>query len=331
MSLINFHIIPRLGDILVIDFSNRQFTALCVDVLESATKLGNRAQGARVSLEEIPQEALRKRKKTLNALISILRLGLRIAWENGETESERSWQCLRRVPCVDIPRQVFLTLAPCRTLLQHCRADLANLVRGALYSGCRVSELVRLQVGDFGKHIFGLDIAPRKSYRWRHVYLPEEGMAFFLRLCDGRQPNEAVFLMQSRRVWDGNHKHLFRAAVRDAGLPEGFVFHGLRHTYASQLVQAGTPLAIVARQLGHSNTDTVSRTYGHLYCDTIEAELSKRFARLESDAGVSTAGMHTLRQSLQGRIGRADQPSSWPKSNHFALTGDLAERLRPVL
>lgn len=60
LSLINFHIIPRLGDVHVIDFSNRQFTTFCVDVSESTKKLGNRAQGARVRLAEIPQEALRK-------------------------------------------------------------------------------------------------------------------------------------------------------------------------------------------------------------------------------------------------------------------------------
>lgn len=329
LSLINFHIIPRIGDVLLSEFNNRQFTAFCVDVLESSPKRGNQAQGSRVILEDIPQEALRKRKKTLNALISILRLGLRIALENGETESERSWRCLRRVPRVDIPRQIFLTRPECRTLLQHCRADLANLVRGALYSGCRVSELARLKVGDVGTHIFGLDIAPRKSYRWRHVYLPDEGMAFFLSLCAERQPDEPVFLMQSRRLWDSNHKHLFRAAVRDAGLPEGFVFHGLRHAYASQLVQAGTPLAIVARQLGHANTDTVSRTYGHLSCDTIEGELSRRFARLEVGAGADNAGAQILRQSLQVRISGADQPSFWPRSNHSTLSGHLAKRLRP--
>jgi integrase len=103
--------------------------------------------------------------------------------------------------------------------------------------------------------------------------------------------------MQSRRAWDSNHKHLFRAAVRASGLPEGFVFHGLRHTYASQLVQAGTPLVIEARQLGHSNTDTFSRTYGHLSCDTNAADLARRFAVLEPMSSVGATGMQSLRQS----------------------------------
>jgi integrase len=41
-------------------------------------------------------------------------------------------------------------------------------------------------------------------------------------------------------------------------------FHGLRHTYASALVNAGVPLAYVAAQLGHTDTRMVERHYGHL-------------------------------------------------------------------
>jgi len=60
------------------------------------------------------------------------------------------------------------------------------------------------------------------------------------------------------------YKAQFKQATQRAGLPREFVFHGLRHTYASQLVAAGVMLEIVARQLGHSNTTTVSRFYGQL-------------------------------------------------------------------
>jgi integrase len=41
-------------------------------------------------------------------------------------------------------------------------------------------------------------------------------------------------------------------------------FHGLRHTYASMLVNSGCPLFVVARQLGHSDTKMVEKRYGHL-------------------------------------------------------------------
>ena len=52
-------------------------------------------------------------------------------------------------------------------------------------------------------------------------------------------------------------------------------FHALRHTYASRLVMKGVPLAVIAAQLGHSDTRMVKKHYGHLspgyVADTVRA------------------------------------------------------------
>ena len=52
-------------------------------------------------------------------------------------------------------------------------------------------------------------------------------------------------------------------------------FHGLRHTYASRLAMRNVPLAVIAAQLGHSDTRMVEKHYGHLspgyVADTIRA------------------------------------------------------------
>ena len=328
LSLINHHIIPRIGDVPLEDFTARRFTAFCREVLEAAPKRGNQRQGPSCRIEDLEHEALRKRKKTLNALISILRLAIRIAWENGETDSERAWRCLRRVPSVDVPRHIFLTRVQCRELLAACRGDLAELVRGALYTGCRVSELERLRIADVAGDFFGLYIAPSKNGRARRIHMPEEGMRFFLDLCEGKESDARVFLMQSGNQWRSGHRHLFKAAVREAGLPEAFVFHGLRHTYASQLVQAGMPLAIVARQLGHSNTDTVSRTYGHLSCSSIQEEMERRFVPIYPSPVPADGRIAKLRHSCSSSDS-LDQPHiSWPSSNFSLAHGELVASLR---
>ncbi|MEI7608699.1 MAG: tyrosine-type recombinase/integrase [Rhodospirillaceae bacterium] len=54
-----------------------------------------------------------------------------------------------------------------------------------------------------------------------------------------------------------------KAACEVAKL-EALTFHELRHSYASRLVMAGAPLAVVAAQLGHSDTRMVEKHYGHL-------------------------------------------------------------------
>ena len=57
----------------------------------------------------------------------------------------------------------------------------------------------------------------------------------------------------------------FKPAVRQAGLPEGFRFHDLRHTHAAFLVAEGAhPLAIMKR-LGHSSIQVTHDRYGHLF------------------------------------------------------------------
>ncbi|MBW6418037.1 site-specific integrase [Celeribacter sp. PS-C1] len=323
LSLINHHILPRLGDLPVDDLTQSVFTQFCIDVLESPPKRGSGIQDPRQSIQEMDHERLRKRKKTLNTVIGLLRTAIEMSWENGDVESERAWRRLRRVPHADTPRQFFLTRAQAKRLIAACRPDLALLVLGALYSGCRVSELAQLRARDIGGHVFGIYVAPMKSHRGRYVVLPEEGMTFFLDQIEGLGDEDLVFSMASGKPWTGCHKHLFKEAVRATQLPESFVFHGLRHTYASQLVQAGTPLAIVAKQLGHSNTDTVSRTYGHLCCEAMETEISQRFAPLQQKR--LDARLEELRNALQSR----KQPNwSWPRKNHSRASGEIVHLLR---
>ncbi len=323
LSLINHHIIPRLGDLPVEELSQSVFTQFCIDVLESPPKRGRGDLGTRVRLEDLEHERLRKRKKTLNTVIGLLRMAIEMSWENGDVESELYWRRLRRVPHADTPRQFFLTRAQAKRLIATCRADLALLVQGALYTGCRVSELARLKARDVGGHVFGIYVEPLKSYRGRYVVLPNEGMSFFFDQVEALDDEDLVFRMSSGRSWSGCHKHLFREAVRRADLPKGFVFHGLRHTYASQLVQAGTPLAMVAKQLGHANTDTVSRTYGHLCCDGLENEISRRFAPLH--AASKDPRLQSLRRTLQSQ---AAPEWSWPRKNMSKASGELVSLLR---
>jgi site-specific recombinase XerD len=174
-------------------------------------------------------------------------------------------------------------------------------------------------VADVATHVFGIFVAPSKNYRSRYVYLPDEGMAFFLCQSEGRDPSEFVFSNFAGRPWATNYRHLFKGAVREVGLNDRIVFHSLRHTYASQLVQAGTPLPIVAQQLGHATTDTVSRTYGHLAPSTLEAEIRSRFAPLDPVLAIEVERrkrqLSSLSRSLQEQILEAPDDSVLPRSN----------------
>ena len=231
---------------------------------------------------------------------------------------------------------LHLTRDECSTLLAHCRPDLRRLVLGALYSGCRATELLQLTPTDVARDGYGIYVAPVKSYRPRFVFLPDEGMAFFLSLCEGLTSRDPIFIRDNGHPWRGNHRHLFKATVRSAKLPDDFSFHGLRHTYASQLVQAGAPMSVVAEQLGHASTASVSRTYGHLAPQIREAEVRQRFAMLDPD-NADTADQHAqtlidLRARLHGPDWRGyaqiADVGCWPRSNFYRGDAELVRICR---
>lgn len=161
-----------------------------------------------------------------------------------------------------------------------------------------------MRCSDVGRDGYGIYVPPLKRYRPRFVFLPDEAMAWFLGLIEGKRANDLVFIKDSGTPWYGNYKHLFKAAVRAARLPEEFTFHGLRHTHASQLIQAGATVYSVADQLGHADPTTVLRTYGHLSPQIREPEVRQRLTTLSvKNANLAANQREELREwrgSLHG-------------------------------
>lgn len=304
VTLANCHIIPRVGTMAADDFNALHLKDFVKDVLETPATSGLARTKPKVAICSLSEDALRKRKKTVNTLIGVLRMSLRMAWESGKIENSRAWHVLRRVPNVDVPRTLHLSRDECQRLLDCCSPELRRLVLGALYTGCRCTELLRMEAVHVGRDGYGVYVTPVKRYRARFVFLPDEGMRFFLELAHGKRPNDPLFMRDNGRPWFANYKAQYKRAVVEAGLPKAFTFHGLRHTYASQFVQAGTPLMVVAEQLGHANALVVSRTYGHLAPQIREAEVRQRFWPLsKKEARLARRDAHKLkafRESLYG-------------------------------
>lgn len=70
-------------------------------------------------------------------------------------------------------------------------------------------------------------------------------------------------------AWDGSPQHpdVFGSTwiklAKELGL--GVSFHGLRHTHASQLIDAGVDVVTIARRLGHSSPAITLNVYAHLF------------------------------------------------------------------
>jgi integrase len=62
----------------------------------------------------------------------------------------------------------------------------------------------------------------------------------------------------------------FAVVRKAAGVPKGLTLHGLRHTFASWMINGGCDLLTLATLLGHTTVYVTAR-YAHLYDSTLKS------------------------------------------------------------
>ena len=134
------------------------------------------------------------------------------------------------------------------------------LIKAAVLTGARWSELCRLQVADvYRDRIY---IAESKSGKTRDIPLNAEGRRFFKAAC--KSATDYVFTVEGE-PWGKSMQHRrMQAACTAAKIRPAINFHLLRHFYASLLVGQGVSLQMVAQLLGHSDTRVTEKHYAHL-------------------------------------------------------------------
>lgn len=82
----------------------------------------------------------------------------------------------------------------------------------------------------------------------------------------------------------------FSKFVKTTGISPVHI-HSLRHTYASLLISDGTPLVVVAHNMGHAQPSTTSNIYAHVIAsaEAKAAQVTDRFADLIGSTGTKVA------------------------------------------
>jgi integrase len=210
----------------------------------------------------------RARRATANRTWTSLRAALNLAFEGGRVDSDKAWRRVKPFKGVDTARVRYLTIAEAKRLINACDPEFRPLLQGALLSGARYGQLVKLMVADFNPDAGTLRLRSRKgdgSEKTHHAVLTEEGARFFRSVCAGRAGTDLVFTKADGNPWDKNHqvRPIAEASARARITPPAS-FHITRHSWASHAVMNGMPLMVVAKNLGHADTSMVERHYGHL-------------------------------------------------------------------
>jgi len=154
----------------------------------------------------------------------------------------------------------------------------------ALNTGLRVQEISDLKTEDlniqYGES--SLVVQHGKGDKKRVVRFSKNLKAHIKQYLAERKDNSPFLFSSSRgeQLTRSALQKIFKARAREAGLPEHYSIHSLRHTFATRLYRAsGYNLRLVQKELGHSNIQTTT-----VYSDVSNDEVEKALERLDEDS-----------------------------------------------
>jgi integrase len=277
-------IIPKLGAVQCEKLSAAEIRAWLRETASARPRIRTKPNSSPQfrSFDEADDDAVRRRRASANRTLTILKAALNMAWREGKIASDDAW---RRVPPfeqADSARVRYLQVDEARRLINAAEPAFRTLVRIALATGARFSELANLRVGDFNRDSGTVHVRASKTGKGRHIVLTEEGAQHLEALCAGRSVDDWTLVKRDGAKWGKSHQaRPMREACLRAGITPVAGFHTLRHTYASLSVMAGAPLLVVASNLGHADTRMVEKHYGHLAADYVAREIRKAAPRFD--------------------------------------------------
>lgn len=234
------------------------------------------------------------------------------AWNKATLRDMVLGECpVRRVkkPQQDNRRVRFLSQEEAKALLDALMprsVDVHDEALLSLFCGLRAGEIHALTWGDIDLKNGTIHIRDPKNKHNRHAFITEEIKTMLKRRHNKQATTELIFPTYNGkpRQWvsDTFSRTVDTLGLNDTGefttdsegdpVPirisdarQRAVFHTLRHTFASWLVQQGTPLYTVAELMGH-NTIEMSRRYSHLAPDTLRKAALSLQGRLSGETEV---------------------------------------------
>jgi len=153
-----------------------------------------------------------------------------------------------------------------------------------LRTGMRIGELLNTKMNDLHLRDRKIDIYEgEKNRQGRVVYLSDDAMdalKAWLKIRDVR-PKFLFFAQGRKSMAYSTARLIFEQYIVKAGLAhKGYSLHALRHTFASELLNAGMRIECLQPLLGHTSLD-VTRRYARLTDKTREEEYFRAMTIIE--------------------------------------------------
>lgn len=232
-----------------------------------------------IDCEKIKAAMTAKAPATINHALALVRQVFNVAKKANLFGADNPIGEVKKIK-TDNRRIRFLTKDEAQKLLNETKSrsqQVYEISALSLYSGLRAGEIFKLKWADVDFREKKLSILDPKGVFNRFAYMTDTifDMLLSKKDCDST-PDTYIF---KRRDNDGKITDVsdcFRRAVEALKLNEGItdrrqkvVFHTLRHTYGSWLVQAGISLYEVQTLMGHSDIAMTQR-YAHLAPDNFK-------------------------------------------------------------
>jgi site-specific recombinase XerD len=185
----------------------------------------------------------------------------------------------RKWPLLDLVRTgrakrlpVVLSTEEVHQILKQLRSPHYQACLGTIYAcGLRITEGIRLEVGDIHADRLQLHVRGGKGSRDRYVPLTERSLNVLRHFwMSHRHPR---WLFPSRRATPLSEarspmsvrgvRWAFTKALEASGVKKAATVHTLRHSWATHLVEEGVNLRLIQAWLGHSSLQTTA-VYIHL-------------------------------------------------------------------
>ena len=193
---------------------------------------------------------------SVNHELALLSKILSLAGDHGYLDTN---PCRKvKKPRLNNRRTRYLTESEEPRLLDACfgkRTHLAPLIRLALQTGMRRSELLKLTWRDIDLGREVIHVRDPKNERDRALPMSDEARAVIESLGLGRADDRLFPFDEIKPAWN--------TACCIAEIPN-LHFHDLRHTFATRLAGAGADAFTIAALLGHTTIQMVSRDHA---CD----------------------------------------------------------------